>query len=364
MRKFFLFALVIGVLGFSIPAMTVSAQESNVIVNGLNNPRGLYYDQNGVLWITEAGTGGNMTGQGSLGPIQYGGTSEIVKVMPGKNVITPVLGGLPSAPDFDDMIGANSVYADSDGLWFVTGIGPLADPMVEAAIQLDPKSLRIKQFIDMYDFENTNNPDKDVIMSDPIDITKGDDGTYYILDASGNDLMTWTAKDGLKLFNVWSDLPVPTGIDIGPNGHIYVSFLSPFPYDPGTARIEEWSADGKLVNTFGNLTAVTDVQVGDDGTVYAVQMADGYGDLGFNPNTGSVVKVTADGTTPVADKLNYPYRMAIASNGGIAVTVNSAFSPANSGAVIAISGEIPTMSASQLGTAEAPVSTPEATAGS
>jgi len=356
MRKYFLLVLVISLLGLSIT--TTSAQESNVIVNGLNNPRGLFYDQNGVLWISEAGTGGDMTGQGSLGPIKYGGTSQIVKVMPGKNVVTPVLGGLPSAPNFDDLIGANSVYVDSDGLWFVTGIGPLADPLVEAAIQLDSKSLRIKQFVDMYAFEDANNPDEDVKMSDPIDLTVGDDGTYYFLDASGNDLLTWTAKDGLKLFHVWTDLPVPTGIDIGPNGHIYVSFLSPFPYDPGTARIEEWTTDGTLVNTYSNLTAVTDVAVGDDGSIYAVQLADSYGDLGFTANTGSVIKVTADGKTPVADKLNYPYRLAIAPNGGMAVTINSAFPPADSGAVIAISGEIPTMSADQLGT---PVSTPEVT---
>jgi hypothetical protein len=357
MRKFFLLALALGLLGLSIPA-TVSAQESNVIVNGLNNPRGLFYDQNGVLWIAEAGTGGDQVGQGSLGPIKYGGTSQIVKVAAGKTEVTPVLGGLPSAPNFDDMIGANSVYVDADGLWFVTGIGPLADPLVEAAIQLDPKSLRIKQFIDLYAYESENNPDADVVMSDPIDITVGDDGTYYFLDASGNDLLTWTSADGLKLFHAWTDLPVPTAVDVGPNGHIYVSFLSPFPYDAGTARIEEWSADGTLVNTFGNLTAVTDVAIGDDGTVYAVQLADGYGDLGFNPNTGSVIKVTADGKTPIAEGLNYPYRMAIAPNGGIAVTINSTFSPADSGAVIAISGEIPTMSADQLGT---PVSTPEVT---
>ena len=51
------------------------------------------------------------------------------------------------------MIGANSIYVDADGLWLVTGLGPLADPLVESALQLDPKSLRIKQFIDLYAFE-------------------------------------------------------------------------------------------------------------------------------------------------------------------------------------------------------------------
>ena len=65
MRKFFLLALVISLLGLSV--LPTSAQESNVIANGLNNPRGLFYDQNGVLWIAEAGTGGDQVGQGAAG---------------------------------------------------------------------------------------------------------------------------------------------------------------------------------------------------------------------------------------------------------------------------------------------------------
>ena len=68
--------------------------------------------------------------------------------------------------------------------------------------------------------------------------------------------------------------------------NIYVSFLSAFPYDPGTARIEEWSARWELVATYDGLTGGDRRAVGDDGTLYAVQLADGYGDLGFNPNTG------------------------------------------------------------------------------
>src|SRR4051812_6516122 len=120
MRKFLLLALLISLTILGAP---LSAQESastdvpaaapvgTVIVSGLNNPRGLYYDKNGVLWISDAGTGGELTGQAPLGPIKYGGSAQVWKLMPGKTEATPVLGGLPSAPDFDDLLGANSVYA-------------------------------------------------------------------------------------------------------------------------------------------------------------------------------------------------------------------------------------------------------------
>ncbi|HVU10402.1 MAG TPA: ScyD/ScyE family protein [Phototrophicaceae bacterium] len=368
MRKYLVFLLALGLL--TLFAAPTSAQQTNIIADGLNNPRGLYFDDNGVLWISEAGTAGDFSGQvEGLGAVQFGGTARVLTVQPGQAGAKFAVGGLPSAQGFDDMIGVNSIYANKDGLWLVTGLGPLAEPFDESVLNLDPKTFRVKQTIDLYSFEEANNPDQDVKMSDPVDIVQADDGTYYIADASGNDVLTWTAKDGLKLWHVWMDLPVPTSIDIGPDGNIYVGFLSPFPYDPGSARIEEWSPDGKLLKTFSNLTAVTDVLVDDSGKLYAVEMASGYGDTGWIPDSGSVVQVTDSGTTPVAENLAYPYRMAESSNGALVVTVDSAFEQPGDGKVILISGELPTLASTaeapsgaetSNGTVEAPNSTPEA----
>ncbi len=79
---------------------------------------------------------------------------------------------------------------------------------------------------------------------------------------------------------------------------------------------------------------VTDVAVGQDGNVYAVQFASGLGETGFTPLSGSVVMVSADGITPVAEGLNFPYGIAQNADGEWAVTVNSAFGEAGSGMVL------------------------------
>lgn len=359
MRKYSLVAILIGLLLLALPAY---AQDSNVVVSGLNNPRGLFFDADGVLWIAEAGTGGDISAQSDLGPINFGGTAAVLKLEPGKSQAEMVLGGLPSAQGFDDVIGVNSIYGDADSLWIATGLGPLANPLVESVIQIDPATLRIRQILDLYAFEAANNPDEDFIATNPADIAVSSDGTFYILDASGNDLLTWTQDGGLQLFHAWTDLPVPTAVDIDADGNLYVGFLSAFPFEAGTARVEKWSPDGELLDTYSGLTGVTDVLVAPDGTLYAVQIADAYGDLGWNANTGSVVSLSDEAITPVAEGLNFPYRMAWSPDGALLVTINSAFSAPGSGAVIAVSGEVAqgTEAAAPAQTPEAPAETPEA----
>lgn len=365
--------LLVLMFALCLPGFAVGAQETDVIADGLNNPRGLFYDASGALWITEAGTGGDLSADTDLGPVSYGGTAQVLRVEPGTAGAVAVLGGFASAQGFDDIIGVNSVYADADALWLTTGLGPLADPFSESLIRFNPGTLRIDQIVDLYAYEEANNPDEDFVVSNPHDIAVGDDGTLYIIDASGNDLLTWTPDAGLQLFHAWLDLPVPTAVDIAPDGSIYVGFLSAFPFEQGSARIEQWSSDGELVATFSGLTGVTDVLVADDGTLYAVQLASGYGDLGWIADSGSVVIVSDAGVEPLADGLNFPYRLAQSPDGGLAVTVNSAFSPPGSGQVIKLTGEMPTLSAEALApaqtpeppaeTPEPPASTPEPPAG-
>lgn len=364
MRKLLLFALVTALLTLAFPA---SAQDG-VIADGLNNPRAVFYDAQGTLWIAEAGLAGDLVAEGENGPVNYGGTARVLKLEAGDTEPEVVMGGLPSAVGFEDIIGVNSILVDDSGLWLAIGLGPTADPFNMAVVNLDPDSFRVRRFIDLWTFEVEFNPDGDFPVSNPGDIASDGNGTYYIVDYSGNDLLRWTADTGLELFHVWEDLPVPTAVDVAPDGSIYVGFLSAFPFAQGSARVEHWSAAGELLETFDGLTGVTDVVVADDGTVYAVQLASEFGDLGWTGESGSVVRLTSDGFLPVAEGLNYPYGMAISPDGMIAVTVNSSFGGAGTGQVIefssdgAASAPAETKSAGEAAaeTSEAPAETPEA----
>src|SRR5262249_47627642 len=160
---------------------------------------------------------------------------------------------------------------------------------------------------------------------------------------SGNSLLKWTETDGLKLFAAWpvsesEPQAVPTSVALGPDGDLYVGFLSGFPFPSQGARIERYSPDGTLKETYKNLTLVTDVLVTADGTVYAVQLANGFGDAGYTPNSGSVIKIVNGEPSVVADGLNFPYGLAQDKDGSLFVTLDSAFVAPDSGMVVRVAG--------------------------
>jgi sugar lactone lactonase YvrE len=205
-------------------------------------------------------------------------------------------------------------------------------------MEVDKATGRIKTYIDVSGYELVNNPDEaDPLDTNPNNLTWDADGNLYIVDTGANTIYSWSQEDGLTPFLVWKDDPVPTAMRFASDGTIYVGFLGQG-IAPGAGHIEHWSADGQtLIETFGGLNAVTDIALDADDNVYAVQLLQ-FGQQGPEPNSGSVVMVSADGTTTVADGLSFPYSLAQAPDGSWAVSVNSAFIPGPVGAVVKIGG--------------------------
>jgi len=319
---------------------TLSQDEASpVIADGLNNPRGLFYAADGTLYIAEAGLSGDLQADSNFGPVSYGLTARVLAVAPDGGEATVVVDGLLSSNAFENVVGVNAIYVtDRDMRWLVLGNAPEnADGLKAGVLILDPEGIQAG-FIDLGAYEVQNNPDNDFLVSNPSDIDYAQNGNFYVIDASGNALYTITAEAAINVFHVWEDLPVPTTVDVAPDGSLYVSFLTAFPFDIGGARIEHWSATGELIETFDGLSLVTDVLVGDDGTVYAVEFATDFGDQGYEPDSGAVVSVSANGITPLAEGLNYPYGLAMSPDGTLVVSINSAFSEPGSGAVVTVSG--------------------------
>ena len=116
------------------------------------------------------------------------------------------------------------------------------------------------------------------------------------------------------------------------NGDLYIGFLGAG-LAPGAGKIEHWSGDN-LVETFSGLNAVSDILLDGD-TLYAVQLVV-FGDQG--PGPGSVVTVTADGATPVAEGLIAPFGLAKGPDGALYVTYGTvAFAPGMTGGVVKLS---------------------------
>lgn len=333
-------ALMLGLTG------AASAQDA-AVATGLNSPRHITFGSDGTLYIAEAGSGGDRDVEGTYGPAKAGDTAQISVVSPAgeQSVLIDDLSSMDAG--FGQIEGVMAVYVTDDSYWLAFGLGPkeLQDGQYASAlVQYNRETMAVEQVIDLGAFEADNNPDQSAeLVSNPSDIAVDANGTVYIADASANAVFTWTAEDGVQVFAAWPPVDgepaaVPTSVSVGPDGDIYIGFLSGFPFPTEGARIERYSADGELKETYAGLTLVTDILVTAEGTLYAVEFAGSFGDQGYTPASGRVVSVTADGIEAVAEGLNFPYGIAQNADGQLFVSVESYGVPADSGQVIMVGG--------------------------
>lgn len=351
-KKWALFLIVVGVV---ITAFTSVAQEVSytVLLEGLNQPRGVEYDANGVLYVVEAGRGGTDSIAGPFdGDVLFGFSSQVSAYQDGE--LTPVITYLPSAQVESapgaplEALGAMDVgFADGE-LWVLTGHQLPNISTSGLAIGFDSTTLRPIQVVDLYGYELANDTDGTLeFLSNGNSIEfYPDSKTALITDSGANAVFRKAENGAINPVLVWEDNPVPTGLDFSDDGTIYaVGFLSGYPFASETARVDVYNAETHdLLISYGGLTTVTDVLIEPDGTILAVEYAVFNIDLGgWVRDSGRIIAISPDGTiTPLLSGLNFPY--SISKNpvdGTYAISVN-AVGDFGTGQVISMSISQPT----------------------
>jgi len=92
--------------------------------------------------------------------------------------------------------------------------------------------------------------------------------------------------------------PVPTGIAIDPDGNAYVGFETTPPYPTGASKVVKIAPDGTVSDAWTGLTAVTDVELGPDGVLYAAEMSIDNAETApfLNATSGRIVRQTGPDT--------------------------------------------------------------------
>lgn len=306
-----------------------------LVVGDLGAPRGLAFDADGNLLVAVAGTGGEssfmLAGPEGEQPVNAGLSGRIVSIAP-DGTVSDRISGFPSYAFPMETGGVYRIIPNGDSLWLLfsgSGSGNTGAYWGDSIVEYDAATLVVKTVINLNNFEAVNDPDGNGYDTNVADIAWAADGTLYIVDAGGNALLSWTADAGLQLVHAWPDNPVPTSIEIAENGDLYIGFLGAG-MAPGAGKIEHWSG-GELVETFSGLNTVSDILLDGD-TLYAVQLVV-FSEQG--PGPGSVVTVSADGVTPVAEGLIAPFGIAQAADGALYVTFGTiAFAPGMTGGVV------------------------------
>jgi len=349
--------VLIGAVALAVPVAATAAAPQPVMT-GLNNPRGLAFGPEGGLYVAEAGRGG----PGVCVPLPdgpgtrcYGATGAISRLWHGRQ--RRVVEGLPSIasqPAGETAAGPQHVSFQGRGGLFVT-IGCSCNKSTATGATLDglgfgyllkvSASGNSRTLVDLASYEVSANPDGAQIDSNPYGLLALP-GHRLVTDAGGNSLLDVAANGGVSTIATFPRLAgpfglrdaVPTDVVLGPDGAYYVSTLTGFPFTAGTAIVYR-VVPGQAPTPYAwNLTQLTDLAFGADGSLYVLQHASGIPGVPFPfAGPGSVRKVSPGGgasSTLVADGLVRATGLVVGGGGALYVSVNGA--SAGNGAVLRI----------------------------
>ncbi len=283
---------------------------ASVVASGLNSPRGLAFDADGALWIAEAGTpvgeGPSIIIRGE--PVIYTETGSVTRVAGGRQA--RVFNGLPTM--YIDSTGqmeggATAVGFAPNGTVHIMIGYPGVDPALRVS-HLAPGGYQLGRLatlggaVDVAGYEASHNPDGALIESNPWNLAWSGDG-WYITDAAANALLHVDSAGTLSTVAVFPprDLggpfptqSVPTGVAVGPDGAVYVSELTGFPFPAGSSRVMRVDGNGSLSVFAGGFTMAIDIAFDSADHLYVLE----HDDNGLlQPGSqGNLWRIAPDGT--------------------------------------------------------------------
>jgi hypothetical protein len=323
----------------------------------LDNPRDLTFGLDGRLYVAEAGHGGDdcLSG-GEEGTTCIGFTSRISRIDMG-GAVTPIATGIVSMAGADGFAatGVDGVSTAPSGWIYgiVTGSAaaiPAETPFVPAKVARVKAQLgrliaanpaggwNVVADVGDVDFAWTaarpelvpgQFPD-----ANPYGVLAGV-GEHWVVDAGSNTLDRVHANGSVDVVAFIPNPPasdaVPTCIDRGPDGALYIGELTGGGNTPGSSIVWRYSPrDQTLTQWATGLTAVTGCGFATDGRFYAVE----FSTLGLDnaaPGTGALVRVAAHSSSPLLILGGLSFPGGFASAAGALYFSDWSIAPASTG---------------------------------
>ncbi len=280
-----------------------------VVAAGLTNPRSFTFTPDGTLVVALAGREGPHAG---VVRIEDGCPVVLAGGLPAYRIVFGAITGVADVAHLDGQLYALLSGGDTDrgstpnGLYRLDGSGGaelVAD--ISAFIREHPVAEKPR------DFDTDGQPYAMLAMGD----------AFWVTEGNSNQLLR-VGLDGTvaRVADLSYGHPIPTGIAPAPDGGAYVAFFTAAPYAEDAAKVVKVAPDGAVTDVWTDLTLVTALAIGPDGTLYALEMATGHGDDpgAIAPGTGRVVRMTGrDAAESVVTGLTLPVAMDFGPDGAL-----------------------------------------------
>ncbi|HYO29763.1 MAG TPA: ScyD/ScyE family protein, partial [Thermomicrobiales bacterium] len=344
-------------------ATPVGSTGVTVVASSLAAPRGMAWTADGTLYVAQAGTGDTATSTGRA--------ANVVRIDGG--CPTAVATGLPSTFDpYKDVMGPQDI-AVLDGKLYVVqaSTGPLAemDPATPNGVYEVGSDGKLTLVADLTTWILANEtvyvPGDANPRGEPYKLLPGD-GFLWVLEANRGEVLK-VQLDGTvsRVADLSVGHPVWAGFALAPEGGVYAGMLTGAPHADGTAKIVRVTEDGRVNDVWVNLTVITGIAVGPDGSLYALEMAtDNDPVAGLQPGTGKlVVQTGADQAADVVVDLDYPIALRIGPDGAAYIALPAYGGNQEAGAILRVDLAAPRPAAADpaaLANARCPGATPYA----
>lgn len=297
---------------------------SEVLLTGLADPRFVVVEGTDV-YFTESGTGGDeplFIPSDEETPVSQMGQTGKVSRLAADGTVTEIASDLMSYTfgAAGEIVGPAGLALDGEGSVFVAvgSPGPYVETMPRTGeegvlLKIDIETGERTVVADLIDWEITENPDPITIDSNPYGMSLVD-GVAYVAEAGGNTIIAVDVASGeISTFAVTAGLPadffgeagnpgrdgapeldsVPSAVEPGPDGRLYVAYVTGGPFPAGYAPVDAYNVDGTMERVVEGLTMTADIAFDSAGRMYASIVST---DL-INGGPGQVVRVEEDGST-------------------------------------------------------------------
>jgi hypothetical protein len=310
----------------------------SVFSSGFNNPRGLKFGPDGMLYVAEAGTGGSGSTVGQctqvvppVGPYTGSATGGRISRVDSNGVRATVTDQLPSS-NASELIGG-----DVEGVADVAFIGSTLYALVAGGgcshgVAGHPNGVyRVSSdgstslVADLGAFQQSHP------VARPSAEDFEPDGTPYSMIAANGALYALEPNHG-ELDRVTTSGSVSRVVDISASqGHIvptalarhgvfYVGNLNTFPIVPGSSKIMQITPSGQIHTVATGLSTVLGLVVDNRERIYALETTT---TAGFPaPGAGAIVRIFQGRKDTIVSGLDFPTGMTMGPDGALYVSAN------------------------------------------